>query len=99
MRFPGIPNKYSFLLLAGPILAIALLGCSLPVVPDDDAFETFGGIVEREHPSMGRVNSAFEVPKPPPILPTDLSDSGSMSSELDASPFQIDPARHSPLIP
>jgi len=76
-----------------------VLGCSLPNNHNDDAYEVLGGIVQREHPSLGRANSAFDLNKSElevedepvrgaPILPAILKD-----------PDPLDPLNHSPIIP
>ena len=80
-------------------LSCLFLGCSLPNVPADDTYEVLGGIVQREHPSLGRANSAFDLDKSElaaemesvqaaPLVPTILKD-----------PEPLDQLKHSPIIP
>ena len=89
-------------LMFGPTIAslvCLVFGCSLPNIPNDDAYEVLGGIVQREHPSVGRVNSAFDLDKSElaaeneavrvaPILPAILKD-----------PVPLERLKHSPIIP
>ena len=80
-------------------LLCLFFGCSLPNIPADDTYEVLGGIVEREHPSLGRANSAFDLSKselsaesdavlPPPMMPRILKD-----------PKPLERLKHSPIIP
>ena len=89
------------LMLGSTIASLLCLvfGCSLPNIPNDDTYEVLGGIVQREHPSLGRVNSAFDLNKSElaaeneavraaPILPAILKD-----------PMPLERLKHSPIIP
>jgi len=75
------------------------LGCSLPPMPDDDAFEVLGGIVHRDHPTLGRANSAFE------LSPSDLSaesepiPAAPMVPSFLTEPKPLEALKHSPIIP
>ncbi len=80
-------------------LLCLVLGCSLPNIPNDDTYEVLGGIVQREHPSLGRANSAFDLNQSElatekqsvqaaPVLPAILKD-----------PEPLERLKHSPIIP
>ncbi|MGY8730785.1 MAG: hypothetical protein ACKVK0_01540 [Pirellulales bacterium] len=80
-------------------MLLLMLGCSLPVIPADNTYEVLGGIVQRAHPSLGRVNSAFELDESElsserataqitPVMPSIFNEPGS-----------VEPLKHSPIIP
>jgi hypothetical protein len=61
-------------------ILLLILGCSLPVIPADNTYEVLGGIVQRDHPALGRqitpvMSSIFTEPgsveplKHSPIIP------------------------------
>lgn len=75
------------------------LGCSLPVIPADDTYEVLGGIVQRDHPSLGRVNSAFEISKSELSTETVTPQIAPAIPPIFKDPHPLKPLEHSPIIP
>jgi hypothetical protein len=83
---------------AGSML-LFLLGCSLPIIPADNTYEVLGGIVQRDHPSLGRANSAFDLDE------SELSSERETAQIAPAMPSilseaqPLEPLKHSAIIP
>ncbi|HIA63530.1 MAG TPA: hypothetical protein EYN93_11665 [Planctomycetaceae bacterium] len=75
------------------------LGCSLPVIPADDTYEVLGGIVQREHPSLGRANSAFDLNKAELSAETESAIATPVVPSLFKNPRPLERLKHSPIIP
>jgi|GEM_PF-6493523 len=75
------------------------LGCSLPVIPADDTYEVLGGIVQREHPSLGRANSAFDLNKAELSAETESTLAAPAVPSLFKDPQPLERLKHSPIIP
>ncbi len=75
------------------------LGCSLPVIPADDTYEVLGGIVQREHPSLGRANSAFDLNQAEVSAETESAPAAPMVPSLFNNPQPLERLKHSPIIP
>ena len=75
------------------------LGCSLPVIPADDTYEVLGGIVQREHPSLGRANSAFEINQSELATEMESVQTAPMLPSILKDPEPLEPLKHSPIIP
>ena len=75
------------------------LGCSLPVIPADDTYEVLGGIVQREHPSLGRANSAFDLNKIQLSAETESAIAAPVVPSLFKNPRPLERLKHSPIIP
>jgi hypothetical protein len=76
-----------------------VLGCSLPVIPADDTYEVLGGIVQREHPSLGRANSAFDLVESERASEAKLTPSVSAIPSIFNEPQPLERLKHSPIIP
>ena len=72
------------------------LGCSLPVIPADDTYEVLGGVVQRDHPSLGRANSVFDLSDPEISAATKAVQA---APSLFKDPQPLDLLKHSPIIP
>jgi len=75
------------------------LGCSLPVITADDTYEVLGGIVQREHPSLGRANSAFDLNKAELSAETESTLAAPAVPSLFKDPQPLERLKHSPIIP
>lgn len=75
------------------------LGCSLPNIPGDDTYEVLGGIVQREHPTLGRANSAFEIDQSEIAPETEALQAAPMLPSILKDPKPLDPLKHPPIIP
>ena len=75
------------------------LGCSLPIIPADDTYEVLGGIVQREHPSLGRANSAFDLNKAELSAETEPAPVAPVAPSLFKNPRPLERLKHSPIIP
>ena len=83
---------------AGSML-LFLLGCSLPVIPADNTYEVLGGIVQRAHPSLGRVNSAFELDESELSSERATAQITPVMPSIFTEPGSVEPLKHSPIIP
>ena len=83
---------------AGGLLC-CFLGCSLPVIPADDTYEVLGGVVQREHPSLGRANSAFDLSDSDISAATETAPAAPAVPSLLTGPQPLDRLKHSPIIP
>ncbi len=75
------------------------LGCSLPVIPADDTYEVLGGVVQRDHPSLGRANSAFDLSDSEVSAATEAVQAAPSVPSLFKGPQPLDRQKHSPIIP
>jgi hypothetical protein len=80
-------------------LLCLFLGCSLPNIPADDTYEVLGGIVQREHPSLGRANSAFEINQSELATEMESVQTAPMLPSILKDPEPLEPLKHSPIIP
>ena len=80
-------------------LLCIFLGCSLPVIPADDTYEVLGGVVQREHPSLGRANSAFDLRDSDISTSTEAAQAAPALPSLLRGPQPLDRRKHSPIIP
>ena len=83
--------------LAG--LLCCSLGCSLPIIPADDVYEVLGGIVQREHPSLGRANSAFDLSKSELSAEAESAQAAPVVPSIFRDPQPLERLNHSPIIP
>jgi hypothetical protein len=81
------------------ILLCLFLGCSLPVTPADDTYEVLGGIVQREHPSLGRANSAFDLSKTKVTTEAIPPRAAPAVPPIFKDPQPLERLKHSPIIP
>ena len=80
-------------------MLLLMLGCSLPVIPADNTYEVLGGIVQRAHPSLGRVNSAFELDESELSRERATAQITPVMSSIFTEPGSVEPLKHSPIIP
>jgi len=94
-------RNHAKLVLGSTVAALLCfcLGCSLPVIPGDDTYEVLGGIVQREHPSLGRANSAFDLRQAEVSAETESAPNAPAVPSLLKNPQPLERLRHSPIIP
>ena len=80
-------------------LLCVFLGCSLPNIPDDDTYEVLGGIVQREHPTLGRANSAFEINHSEITPDAESLQAAPLYPSILKDPKPLEPLKHPPIIP
>jgi hypothetical protein len=80
-------------------ILLLILGCSLPVIPADNTYEVLGGIVQRDHPALGRVNSAFELDESELSRERATAQITPVMSSIFTEPGSVEPLKHSPIIP
>lgn len=82
-------------------ILLFLLGCSLPVIPADNTYEVLGGIVQRDHPSLGRANSAFDIDESELSREraTVTAQATTALPSLFTAPQPLEPLKHSAIIP
>ena len=80
-------------------LLCLFFGCSLPNIPADDTYEVLGGIVEREHPSLGRANSAFEINHSQIAPEAESLQAAPLYPSILKDPKPLEPLKHPPIIP
>ena len=83
---------------AASMLLLAL-GCSLPVIPADNTYEVLGGVVQRDHPSLGRVNSAFDLDESELSSERSTAQITPVMPSIFTEPQSVEPLKHSPIIP
>jgi hypothetical protein len=89
-------------LMLGSTIACLLclvLGCSLPNIPNDDTYEVLGGIVQREHPSLGRANSAFDLNESKLVAENEPARTAPILPAILKDPEPLERLKHSPIIP
>ncbi|MBT4694019.1 MAG: hypothetical protein HOB73_11805 [Planctomycetaceae bacterium] len=97
---PTLRSRAKLVLSSTTIATICfVVGCSLPVIPADDAYEVLGGIVEREHPSIGRANSAFELDKSRLTSDIQSTQTAPPIPSILRDPQPLERSKHSPIIP
>lgn len=94
-------RSHAKLMLGSTIASLSCLfiGCSLPNVPADDTYEVLGGIVQREHPSIGRANSAFDLDKSELAVERESVQAAPLLPALLKDPEPLEQLKHSPIIP
>ncbi|MCS5630885.1 MAG: hypothetical protein NZ744_08640 [Pirellulaceae bacterium] len=71
----------------------------MPNIPNDDTYEVLGGIVQREHPSLGRANSAFDLNESEFISKNESVRAAPFLPTLLKDPEPLERFKHSPIIP
>jgi hypothetical protein len=71
----------------------------MPNIPDDDTYEVLGGIVQREHSTLGRANSAFEINHSQIAPEAESLQAAPLYPSILKDPKPLEPLKHPPIIP